>query len=312
MSNFLVMSYTNFRKEDIEALVIDLALPPMFVTRKREHFSALEALVVFLCRFASSDKWERHLTWLGSRDRSSYSRVFYMVLDIVYDRYASRMAGIHMWDSHAPMFAAQATACGSPAPRVMGFIDGTFRRIPRPLRNQKHFYSGYKKGHGVKYQTVQAVNGIIIDYYGPITGRHGDGYLFAQSGILRRMSDLCRRTGSFFYVYGDPAYRLSRFVLRGFKGGATPAQKAFSTSMSKLRVSVEWGYGAVVNAWPLLDLRRRSKLGEVPVGKLYAAGVFLYNVQTCMYGNEVSAFFDCPPPPVAAYLRLVRNTPRGH
>ena len=49
---------------------------------------------------------------------------------------------------------------------------------------------------------------------------------------------------------------------------------------------------------------------STPVAKFYGTGVFLYNLRTCMYGSEVSAFFACPPPAVGDYLRLVAGTPR--
>ena len=103
--------------------------------------------------------------------------------------------------------------------------------------------------------------------------------------------------------------RLSRYVLRGFRGGASSAQRRFSTDMSRIRESVEWGYAGVVALWPLIDFKSRMKKNEVPVGKLAAVACFLYNMHACFYGNQISHYFDCPPPSAREYVHRVRNTP---
>jgi hypothetical protein len=38
------------------------------------------------------------------------------------------------------------------------------------------------------------------------------------------MADLCLQAGSGYYVYGDPAYALHVYVLRGLNGALTPAE----------------------------------------------------------------------------------------
>ena len=59
---------------------------------------------------------------------------------------------------------------GAPAPRCIGFIDGTFRPHCRPTRNQRQCYQGYKRMHGIKFQSVPAPNGLIVDLYGCVVG----------------------------------------------------------------------------------------------------------------------------------------------
>lgn len=308
-SEFDVQSTIRFRKEDISGLVDLLELPTWIVTNKRERFHATEALVIFLARLASSDKWERHLSWLGGRDRASYGRCFNMVLRHVYDRFACRLSGLDQWHDQAEYWAYKAREKGSPAPRVVGFIDGTLRDICRPKVGQRMFYNGHKKKHGIKFQTVQSVCGLIVDYYGPMLGKHGDGRMYSASGIEARVHNMCVRSGGIWYIYGDPAYKLSRYVLRGFRGGASSAQRRFSTDMSRIRESVEWGYAGVVALWPLIDFKSRMKKNEVPVGKLAAVACFMYNMHACFYGNQISHYFDCPPPSAREYVHRVRNTP---
>ena len=80
--------------------------------------------MVFLVRLASADKWERHLCWLGNRDRGSYSRCFDLVLAHVYAKFGRRLGGLDEWFHLAEYWAYKAREKGSPAPRVVGFIDG--------------------------------------------------------------------------------------------------------------------------------------------------------------------------------------------
>ena len=112
-------------------------------------------------------------------------------------------------------------------------------------------YSGYKKIHGLTFHSVIAPisNGLIVDLYGCIVGRRSDSFMLARSDLLSRMADLVQRVGSPVYFYRDPAYPLSMYVLRGYKGAVTPQQKAFSTEMSRLRESLEWGFAMVLADW---------------------------------------------------------------
>ena len=117
---------------------------------------------------------------------------------------------------------------------------------------QDHVYSGYYKAHGLKFQSV-VPNGLVEDFFGPVPSRRGDGYLLRRSRLLERMHQLCATAGHHYYVYGDPAYALTRYVMRGYKGVMTPRQAAFSTAMSAVRTGVEWGFMLVVRDWAFVD-----------------------------------------------------------
>jgi hypothetical protein len=58
--------------------------------------------------------------------------------------------------------------------QVWGFIDGTIRRICRPTYNQEISYSGHKRCHGVKFQSVVTPDGLIACLYGPFEGSGHD------------------------------------------------------------------------------------------------------------------------------------------
>ena len=50
------------------------------------------------------------------------------------------------------LFSSAIYLKGAPLTQCWGFIDGTVRPIPRPVKNQKILYSGHKRVHCIKFQ----------------------------------------------------------------------------------------------------------------------------------------------------------------
>lgn len=332
--------YFRFRKEDMPHLLHELRLPTgrdgRMHTRSRYVFEPMEALCTFLHRMAHPSTWDVLIGTLGGSSTARYKDVFYMVLDYLFDTFQPCINDICRWEGNSRGFAgASVSACtcactpslfhvltltlpttaaihaaGAPAPRCIGFIDGTFRPCARPVRGQRQVYNGYPKTHGIKFQSVIGPHGLIIDLLRACLGRRGDGWLLAKSGLLQRMAALVRDEASHFYVYGDTAYALSQYVLRGFKGAMTPAQRAFSTAMSRLRETVEWGFALVLRDWAFLDRKKNLKLFKQPIGKLFYVGALLANIKTCLtashaldgYGNQIALKFGVSPPSLHDYL----------
>ena len=149
---------------------------------------------------------------------------------------------------------------------------------------------------------------MILDLFGAVPGKRGDSYMLRQSGLLGRMATLCATLGVALYVYGDPAYPLCQYLLRGFKGLMTPQQAAFSKSMSKVREAVEWSYGLVTTQWAYVDVKSRLKINQQPVGRIYFVAALLQNIHTCLYGNQIFTYFgeafpSLSVPSLEAYLQ---------
>ena len=83
----------------------------------------------------------------------------------------------------------------------------------------------------------------------------------------------------------------------------TEEQQSFNQGMSKVRVSVEWAFGKVVQYFAFPDFKKNLKILLQPIGKYYAVGVILTNCHTYIYGSVTSSFFHVPPPDVQTYLR---------
>ena len=94
---------------------------------------------------------------------------------------------------------------------IYGFIDGTVRKICRPTYNQKAAYSGHKRHHAIKYQSVYLPDGMFMTLFGPIAGSRHDGFLFRESNLLHQMQDMF--PDGEYALYGDPAYQQTRWLL---------------------------------------------------------------------------------------------------
>ena len=150
--------------------------------------------------------------------------------------------------------------------------------------------------------------------FGPVNGSRHDSTVLRRSRILTILRDVCRGgphawrdapngLGEDFRLFGDSAYPLSRFLWRMYKGAMPVWQRLFNRDMSPERVSVEWGFGKIVNLWPFLDYRKKHKVLLSPVGLHFAVGNILTNMHTCLSaGNIVSLHFRMPPPSLEAYM----------
>ena len=117
--------------------------------------------------------------------------------------------------------------------------------------------------------------------------------MLAESNLLQNLENQAfSPTGEPMCLYGDPAYPL-RFQLQApFRElQLTPEMVAYNKSMSRVRVSVEWIFGDIVNYFKFMDFKKNLKIGLSQVGKMYVVSAVLRNALTCLYGNETSQFF---------------------
>ena len=94
-------------------------------------------------------------------------------------------------------------------------------------------------------------------------GQRHDSGMLAMSGLLPMLEvHSISPNGQPLCIYGDPAYPLRVHLQGPFKGAAlTPQQEAFNLSMSKVRISVEWVFGDIVEYFTFLDFKKDLKVG---------------------------------------------------
>ena len=94
--------------------------------------------------------------------------------------------------------------------------------------------------------------------------------MLGVSGLAEKLGRFQRPNGEPYIIYGDPAYGLTRNILAPFRGvRLTDDQQEFNSRMSKLRVSVEWGFGKICQLFAFLDFKKNLKILLQPIGKYY-------------------------------------------
>jgi hypothetical protein len=105
--------------------------------------------------------------------------------------------------------------------RVFGFIDNTIIATSRPgtgpvesgpgsrRKNtliQRSFYNGWKKCHGIKFQTIDLPNGMNGYISGPFSCRRNDLYTLNVSLTNEKFEELQNDQMIQYKAYGDSAY----------------------------------------------------------------------------------------------------------
>jgi hypothetical protein len=193
---------------------------------------------------------------------------------------------------------------------IWGFIDGTQKEICRPNEAQRQFYSGYKKAHTIKFQGIITPDGILSHLAGPFEGKLGDWAAWVDSGVEKILRELHEGLSEDerLYLYGDPAYTVSFAIMGPYKARVghplTESKKAINAHMSSLRISVEHGFGKIMNLFSFNGYRRGLRIGLSPVGSYYMMAVLLANIHTCLQGSQTAEKFGIDPPSLDDYLRL--------
>ncbi|CAM9979863.1 unnamed protein product [Laminaria digitata] len=261
-----------FEKAHFRQLLHELELPDVIeIARGGYGLSRIPAdlaLAVTLWRLAAPTTLIRDRLFWGMSE-TLICETFNLTVEAIFERWG------HLVDELQPdailpkidVFCQAIMDKGSPLDRCWGFLDGTVRKIARPWRWQRLYYNGWKRVHSLKYQAVDSPDGIIRQLWGPMVGRRHDVTLLGQSGLLEFMEEwLNDEEGTPYYIYGDPAYQLSPWLMAPFKGAMTPWQEDFNAAMSTCRVTVEWGFGKIVALWPYVDYIKKQQVGLSAAG----------------------------------------------
>ena len=189
-----------------------------------------------------------------------------------------------------------------------GFGDATRQKICRPTRNQRVYYSGYKKKHQLKYQGVSTPDGLVVDFTSAYPGYHNDAYIFHDTDLVDTLRRLTRPLDRTYAILCDSAYPHSDVVYKPFprprnRALFTPEHRAFNKCLSSIREGVEWAFGDIKQHWQYLDYSRYMRAGGSNVSVWFSVGALLTNCRTCLYPGLNSQYFDCDPPELEDYLR---------
>ena len=112
--------------------------------------------------------------------------------------------------------------------------------------------------------------------------------------------------GVVYAMYGDLAYVQSIYLLSGLWKQPTGSDKAlFNRQISSVQITVEWGFGDVVEKWKFLDFHSAMKIFEMPTAEFYTNGAFLSNICNCLYRNKTQQYFGAVQLTLDEYLDLI-------
>jgi len=279
-------------------------------SRRRYRAPAVESLCVVLRRLSSPARWW-DLEPLFGRSSSSLSEIFYETMERLDERWRDALCTWRgdLMVQRAPTYAQCVLDKGGGLDNCVGFIDGTGLFVARPGGGlQRSVYSGHKRTHMLKFQTVTTPDGLLFHLFGPMEGRRHDITMYREAGMDDILEAGLSIDGVQYCLYGDKAYLLRPWMQVAFPepvdGEQDADEEEQNTNMAAVRVSVEWGYKEVKQVFTSLDYKRKLKVREGPVGLMYRCAVFLWNVRVCFYGSQTASFFSCEPPTVEAYLAL--------
>jgi hypothetical protein len=102
----------------------------------------------------------------------------------------------------------------------------------------------------------------------------------------------------FFQIYSNSVYGISPYMVSLFSGIGEQMQEQldWNRAMGKVWISVEHGFGIVLQDWPYLHTFWKHKVLGNSCGLMYRVGVLLTNAHGCVIPNQMSMRY-CPAPP---------------
>jgi hypothetical protein len=104
--------------------------------------------------------------------------------------------------------------------------------------------------------------------------------------------------------YVNESHGIAAHRVYGHGPALTYAQSKENFIMSKVRISVEWTFGKIVNNNAFVGHWQTQKIQMSAVGKQYFTAALIANCHTCLYGSQSSVYFDILPPKLGEYFNM--------
>ena len=316
--------------EDILRLITGLGFPPV-IKVKRYKLTAQEVVLISLKRLAYPLRWSDIKRDFPGCSRTKLTYAFYYFLDFMIENWGYLILNNrdywvdHMVDQAEAIRLKLATLPWvnwrqhfPPADQpggfnIFAFIDNTMIKMCRPgggpltdgeaaprlpKEIQQAWWTGWKKLHGMKWQSVTMANGMDFEIWGPVSVRHPDAFTLNGSRIEEKLRECQAGRDLQFKLFGDSAYFDDEYLATG--GGR---------GMSSVRESVEWGYKDLKTIWKVCDWRNVLKLRSQPVAKIMFVCFLLKNIHTTFYACQTAAHFVLQPPTFEDYIS---QGPKAH
>ncbi|KAL1754118.1 hypothetical protein FB107DRAFT_182575, partial [Schizophyllum commune] len=145
---------SRFTYDGLLALKDALHIPDVFKTSQADEFSGIEALAILCNRLVYPSRLD-DLADRWGRDRAQISRVVNELCFAIHEEWSFLLTDMSRYSTfELERFASAITTAGCPMTDIAFFLDSTFQMVARPSDDQRIMFTGYKKGHGYKYQGV--------------------------------------------------------------------------------------------------------------------------------------------------------------
>lgn len=238
------------RKEDLPKLLKAFQMNdiPVFVADNGMTFTNQEVLMIGLNRFVTPGQLENIMKAEFNLDYTSLSRAVKLFVSHLLDNCSTLLTdNLDFWSEQLPYFAEKIEATlafesnlhfAPGSFRVAGFHDCTVIASCRPGGGptvdgerydnfiQMAYYNGWKKHHGIKYQTLEFPNGLAGDMFGPRSFRRSDVELLNDSELNARLAAVQVDAEKQCVSYGDGVYPIGTHTIGKHTGNITPRQIA--------------------------------------------------------------------------------------
>jgi hypothetical protein len=318
-------------RENLRRLFDGFQFPDKFVSKGRNVFSGEEVFLFGLYRLSHVSKYNQadvH-TLFGLSDPGLASKCFHCFLNFMVTNWGYLLTNnLDFWLPYIPDCAraiarkCQEKGCYFPEDdfSIFSFIDNTMNACCRPggvptmegegaprWHNyiQQAWYNGWKKLHGLKWQTVDLPNGMNFHVWGPFSVRHNDLYSLRHSDINDMVAALQVGRLVQYKIYGDSGYATSfhsHLRARHSYNDNTDREILENRVMSSCRESIEWNYGEVGRFWPLVDYKEVLQMRKMPVGAMVLTAMILRNALNTITPFQTSTYFHLNPPTLEQWL----------
>lgn len=194
---------------------------------------------------------------------------------------------------------------------------GDYQGAPRRQQYfdaQESVYSGYKKIHSIKVETLYLPNGLST-IFGPVSGRHGDRGVLNLSGLDRFLGQIQDQVPAHqrVMVFGDSIFRGVLDNITSYYRAIPPDvlnqhEIKINAAFRAARMPIERNYGQTSCVFRICDSRRAHQLGKRHPYALEQLRVchLLMNCYICCNGDQGGGVntFACTPPRLEEYLEL--------
>ena len=304
-------SFFRLTRNEFDAIFHALQLNDPIVSARRDSERA-EVALLLVCAYLGGARLAT-IRRVFRRSESSASGIIKTKIAAIHTKWGHLLAFNGAEESMlAPdrlkWYATRLAEKGCPLNGAWGFVDGTLFPVARPSRNQRAFYTGWKRLHALKFQALCAPDGMIW-FHGPCSGRRNDNFILRDSQLIPWLREHSfgpvrgDNTRPSLYVYGDKAYFSHGHLIGAHKGlFLTPRQRHFNRRMASLRIAAEWSIGGIKTLFPRLEIKRSQRTLLADVETEMRVCTLLRNAVSCVSGNENSMYFRCETPVLSDYF----------